>query len=231
MTNDLDWSDTSIYDEVHGYIPLTNIELIIVNHPLFQRLNHTKQLGNTYRVFPGAQHTRFSHSLGVMHLIDRMMCSKGVGITDSDERQKVRLAALLHDIGHYPFSHALESIFSKNGTLSEGKHENFGAYLLKNTSLKDLLNSFNPEEISAIFRCRSGDTLYNQLISSELDADRADYLLRDSLHTGTVYGRFDINRIMHTLRVSENGLLGIHEEGIGAADGYVIGRYLMWTTV
>ncbi|MBM3292697.1 HD domain-containing protein [Candidatus Bathyarchaeota archaeon] len=228
----VDWSNTSIYDEVYGYIPLTNIELSIINHPVFQRLNHIRQLGNTFRVFPGAQHTRFSHSLGVMYIIDKMISSREINLESKDDRQKLRLAGLLHDIGHYPFSHAIETLYS-NGKNVEGRHEKFGSFILNNYSIKDILsvNGYNPEEISRIFLATHDNPLFNQLMSSDLDADRIDYLLRDSFHTGVKYGRFDLDRILHTLTVSNEGLLGIDEEGIQAVDGYIIGRHLMWTTV
>jgi hypothetical protein len=203
-----------------------------VNHPLFQRLNHIRQLGNAFRVFPGAQHTRFSHSLGVMYLMDKMIGSGNIGEFEKSERQKLRLAALLHDIGHYPFSHAIETIYTNNGRNSEGKHENFGAYVLSNYSIKDILGeNYSHEEISNIFLSRSDKIIYNQLMSSEFDVDRCDYLLRDSLNTGVTHGKFDIDRMIYTLRISNDGYLGIHEKGIRAADGYIIGRYLMWTTV
>jgi len=231
--DDLNWSKVAIYDDLYGYIKLTDIELEIVDHPLFQRLNHIRQLGNAFRVFPGAQHTRFSHSLGVMHLMDRILTSGNIGEFDSEERQKLRLAALLHDIGHYPFSHAIESIYTDDGKNSEGKHENFGAYILSKYSIKEILTdkNYNPEEISNIFLARSGEVIHNQLISSQFDVDRCDYLLRDSMNTGVNYGRFDLDRMIHTVRKSNDDVLGIHEKGIRAADGYTIGRYLMWTTV
>ena len=97
--DDLNWSKTAIYDDLYGYIKLTDVELTVIDHSLFQRLNHIRQLGNAFRVFPGAQHTRFSHSLGVMYLMDRIITSGNIGEFDSEERQKLRLSALLHDIG------------------------------------------------------------------------------------------------------------------------------------
>ena len=231
--DDLNWSKTAIYDDLYGYIKLTDVELTVIDHSLFQRLNHIRQLGNAFRVFPGAQHTRFSHSLGVMYLMDRIITSGNIGEFDSEERQKLRLSALLHDIGHFPFSHAIETIYTENGKNSEGKHEDFGAFVLSNYSIKDKLidENYNPEEISNIFLARSDKVIYNQLISSQFDVDRCDYLLRDSKNTGVNYGRFDLDRIIHTLRKSKDDVLGIHEKGIRAADGYTIGRYLMWTTV
>lgn len=231
--DDLNWSKVSIYDDLYGYIKLTDIELDIVNHPLFQRLNHIRQLGNAFRVFPGAQHTRFSHSLGVMHIMDRIITSGNIGEFDSYERQKLRLAALLHDVGHYPFSHAVETIYTDNGKLDEGRHENFGAHVLKKYSIKTILTDadYSPEEIGSIFLGSSGSVISNQLLSSQFDADRCDYLLRDSQNTGVNYGRFDLDRMIHTLRKSNDNIIGIHEKGIRAADGYTIGRYLMWTTV
>jgi HD superfamily phosphohydrolase len=231
---DLHFSDTAIYDEIYGYIPLTELELKLVNHRLFQRLNYVKQLGAAYRVFPGAQHTRFSHSLGVMCIIDRMMSALVLqNKISTEERQKLRVAALLHDIGHYPFSHVIEAVMTEQNTKSERKHEKLGAFIIANSSIKDILaaNTIDPLEIGQIITGESPEPLYNQLMSSELDADRIDYLLRDAVHTGVAYGRFDLNRLIHTLTVDKNSQLCVEKSGMHAVEGYVIGRYLMWAVV
>jgi len=225
----LKYSDTSIYDEIYGYIPITEIELKIIDTPVFQRLNHIRQLGTAYRVFPGAQHTRFSHSLGVMYIMDRMITSKNLeGRINEDERQRLRLAALLHDVGHYPLSHIIETVMTDHNLKKERKHERFGEYVVTHSSIKDILSEqYNPEEITDIFTGESSEPLFNQLMSSDLDADRIDYLLRDSVHTGVAYGKFDLNRLMHTLNLDKNGLLCIESGGRHASEGYIVGRYLM----
>lgn len=231
---DLTFSDTAIYDEIYGYVPLTGLELQLVNHRLFQRLNYIRQLGAAYRVFPGAQHTRFSHSLGVMYIIDRMMSASVLqSKISTEERQKLRVAALLHDIGHYPFSHVIETVMTEQNTRSERKHEKLGAYIIANSSIEEILTKSNIDstEIGQIITGESPEPLYNQLMSSELDADRIDYLLRDAVHTGVAYGRFDLNRLIHTLTIDGNGQLCVEKSGMHAVEGYVIGRYLMWAVV
>jgi len=230
----LEFSDTSIYDEIYGYIPVTKVELEIVNHPLFQRLNHIKQLGTAYRVFPGAQHTRFSHSLGVMHIMDKMINSTNLKdkITPED-KQKLRVAALLHDIGHYPLSHVVETVITEHNRRKDRKHEKLGEYIVKKSGVANILKNYGiePDEVAQIFTGESPEPLFNQLMSSNLDADRIDYLLRDSVHTGVAYGRFDLNRLIHTLSLDNSGQLCVEKSGIHAVEGYVIGRYLMWAVV
>lgn len=230
----LDFSDTSIYDEIYGYIPLTRVELELVNHFLFQRLNYIRQLGVAYRVFPGAQHTRFSHSLGVMHIMDKMINSKNLGsqITPEDKR-KLRVAALLHDIGHYPLSHVIETVLTEHHTKNERKHEKISECIITQSSIKTILvkEGIDPKEITQIIVGQHPEPLFNQLMSSELDADRVDYILRDSIHTGVAYGRFDLNRLIHTLSLDKNEQLCVEKSGMHAGEGYVIGRYLMWAVV
>jgi HD superfamily phosphohydrolase len=228
----LEFSDTAIYDEIYVYIPLTKVELEIVDHDFFQRLNHIKQLGVGYRVFPGAQHTRFSHSLGVMYTIDRMLNSPLLKseLLIRENKQNLRVAALLHDIGHYPLSHLIETVMKKN---DGWKHERLSAFVVNESSIKDVLlkYSIDPKEIGQIITGESPEPLFNQLMSSELDADRLDYLTRDSFHTGVAYGRFDLNRLIHTLALDKEGKLCIDKSGMHAAEGYIIGRYLMWGVV
>ena len=233
MSPDTILSDTPIYDELYGYIDTTPLELEIIDTALFQRLNHIKQLGMAYRVFPGAQHTRFSHSLGTMHLMDRMARSLEL---PKEEREKLRLAALLHDVGHYPFSHTLETVFTNHHKNEDATHEKLGAFVINQTEIKDklLANGYSKSdilEIISIIQGNSANVLHNQLMTSELDADRLDYLLRDSASTGVVYGKVDLNRIMHTLALDNEGYLSIEEGGKGSAEGYIVSRYLMWATI
>lgn len=231
---DFAFSDTAIYDEIYGYIQLTDLERKLIDHPIFQRLNHIRQLGAAYRVFPGAHHTRFSHSLGVMYIIDRMITAPNISSKISPEvRKKLRIAALLHDIGHYPLSHVIETVMTEQHTKSERKHEKLGAYVIAKSSIKDILTEgdVDPIEVGQIITGQSPDALYNQLMSSELDADRVDYLLRDAVHTGVAYGRFDLDRLMHTISIDGDGQLCVEKSGMHAVEGYVVGRYLMWAVV
>jgi len=228
------FSGTSIYDEIYGYIPIEKLELELIDNPLFQRLNYLKQLGTAYRVFPGAQHTRFSHSLGVMHVMDKMVNSRSLKCKlDAKAKEKMKLAALLHDIGHYPFSHVTETVITEQGTKKERKHEKFGEYIINNSSITKTLSDadFDPKEIAQIITGESSEPLFNQLMSSDLDADRIDYLMRDSIHTGVAYGRFDVDRLIHTLTLDNNGELAVIEKGIHSIENYVVGRYLMYAVV
>lgn len=230
----LEFTDTSIYDEIYGYIPITKVELEIIDHPLFQRLNHIKQLGTAYRVFPGAQHTRFSHSLGVMHIMDKMISSRNLkDQIRNEDKQKLRIAALLHDIGHYPLSHVVETVMTDHNARKDRKHEKLGEYIVKKSGISTILqrHGIEPDEVAQIFTGESPEPLFNQLMNSDLDADRIDYLLRDSIHTGVAYGRFDLNRLIHTLSLDDGGQLCVEKSGIHAAEGYVIARYLMWAVV
>jgi HD superfamily phosphohydrolase len=230
----------------------------IIAHPVFQRLRRIRQLAWTDQVYPGAMHTRFEHSLGVMHVADAMFqavvnSSRDILVNEeyfSDdalqrERVLVRLCALLHDVGHAPFSHAAEELFPLvDGTRLE--HEDYSAELVR-TSLKDAIES-HPD--SQNFRIAADDVasllegnvnarrsiIWRGLITGQLDADRIDYLLRDSLHTGVDYGRFDWRRLIHCLTLlrpepERAPRLGVIEGGLHAAEGLVLARYFMFTQV
>jgi|Deesub1362A_J573_1020465.scaffolds.fasta_scaffold02401_7 hypothetical protein len=216
-----------VYDPIYGFIGLTSAELEIIDHPLFQRLRHIRQLGNAYLVYPGADHTRFSHSLGVLHIIDKM--ARKLEIEDED-RKNLRMAALLHDIGHYPLSHCIESLM-KNFDKS-AHHETFGGFIIENTSLKDILkdNGFKPKYIINLFQGKEASPLFTTLLHSELDADRIDYLLRDSFYTGVGYGKIDLDMIIRQMRIFEKEVY-VYKKGKFAIENYIIGRYHMYQTV
>lgn len=249
-----------IRDPIHGFIVIDEIERDIINHPEFQRLRRIRQLGCTDMVYPGATHTRFEHSLGVMHVATKMFehikqrrgdyLKNELGFTDSDlERDKriVRLAALLHDIGHAPFSHAAEELMcSDEKTKKVYKHENYSAAIVK-YRFSEFINSnqlltemgINADYIADFL---DGSTalgkslLWRNLIVGQLDADRADYLLRDSHHIGVAYGHYDLNRILHTLSVTTDDELGspqvvVMESGAHAVEALILARYMMFTQV
>jgi hypothetical protein len=169
-----------------------------------------------------------------MYIIDRMINSPILNSKISDEdKQKLRIAALLHDIGHYPLSHVIETVMTEHHTKNESKHEELGGFIVTNSSIGKILQDgrFDPREIAQIITGKSPEPLFNQLMSSELDADRIDYLLRDSIHTGVAYGRFDLNRVIHTLTLDSQGQLCVEESGLHAVESYIVGRYLMWAVV
>lgn len=251
-----------IRDPIHGFVTLTDWERDIVNHSAFQRLRRIRQLSMTDMVYPGAMHTRFEHSLGVMHVATRMfnslveregefLKSKSLGFTDEGlkrDRVIVRLAALLHDCGHAPFSHAAEDLMPENPqTGKRFKHEHFSSAIIR-VLLKDVIEN-HPDnqnlEIKADDVAQLIDedkaslgrrTLWKHLISSQLDADRSDYLLRDSHHAGVAYGHYDLDRLITTLRVglsedSGTPLITIDKSGQHVAEALIIARYMMFTQV
>lgn len=249
-----------IRDPIHGFIEIDSWERVIIDHPVFQRLRRIRQLAWTDMVYPGAMHTRFEHSLGVMHVATKMYdhirkkksdyLKKEMGFNDSGldrDRKLVRLACLLHDVGHSPFSHAGEGLMDINTDINKPyKHEDYSAaivlYKFKDAIEKHPQNEnyhFTAKEISD-FLSGSIDLgrrlLWRNLVSGQLDADRADYLLRDSYHIGVNYGSYDLNRLLVTLTVSkhpETGapLIAIEEGGLHAAEALIIARYLMFTQV
>lgn len=186
-------------------------------------------------MYPGATHTRFSHSLGVYHLMKIVIERLG----DYIERDKIpvlQTAALLHDIGHLPYSHALET-FYMNISAGSGErldHEHLTTTVIReDPELRDLLKSegIDPEEVCKIVSGRHEDPLFNMLLSSDLDIDRLDYLVRDSLHTGVIYGSIDLRRILSTLEVDRSRRLAISEKGLIAAENFYIARVHMYRTV
>ncbi len=249
---------------VHGFIGFSDWEREVINHPTFQRLRRIRQLAWTDQVYPGATHTRFEHSLGVMHiagqLFDALVGSSSDllksthGFTDDEigrDRQIVRFAALLHDTGHGPFSHAAEDLFPKDNKGKHYKHEAYSGAAIRYT-LKDAIEN-HPLNDAAIKADEVADLLegnsrvgrrviWRDLIDSQMDADRMDYLLRDSLHIGVDYGRYDWRRLVNTVRVIEmdpdpgvdspNALrIGVTEGGVHAAEAMVLARYYMFTQV
>ncbi len=222
-----------IFDEVHGYIEITDVEKELIDTPIFQRLRFIKQLAAAWLVYPGATHTRFSHSLGAMHVMG-MVASRlySIGyISNRDDVQLLRIAALLHDIGHMPYSHATELYYRKK--LGIG-HEDLSELIVReNPDIKAVLINygFDPQEVVAVMRGRHREPLYNQLVSGDLDVDRIDYLLRDSLHTGVAYGVIDIHRIVSTLCIDGEGNLAILEKGLEAVENFYLARLYMYRAV
>ncbi len=214
-----------IYDNIHGYIGLTEEELNIIDTPIFQRLRYIRQLGPAYLVFPGATHTRFAHSIGTMFMMD-LFLKNGVKAEVSDEDvQKLRIAALLHDLGHYPFSHVLEHTVTKR--FGGAGHEEFGALLIEKY-LKDPLENYRTEEITRIILGK-GKKEFGMLLSSTLDADKSDYMLRDSFNTGVPYGKVGINSLLRIMTFERDKI--IFEKDESPVESFLLGRYHLYKTV
>ena len=214
-----------INDPVHGFIKIPQgLLLDIIQHPLMQRLTRIKQLGMSSFVYPGAQHTRFQHSLGAFHLTSEAMLAlsqKGIFIFDS-EAEAVEMAILMHDIGHGPFSHVLE-----NTLISGISHEDISLRMMEqiNSDLSGQLTlALN------IFRNEYHKKFLHQLISSQLDMDRLDYLRRDSFFTGVQEGVVGCARIIKMLNVVEDNLV-IDEKGIYPIENYLTSRRSMYWQV
>jgi HD superfamily phosphohydrolase len=215
----------TIIDPVFGFINVPRgLLLQIVKHPLMQRLSRIKQLGMASVVYPGAQHTRFQHSLGAFHLMSeaiKVLSQKGIFIFDS-EAEAVQAAILMHDIGHGPFSHVLEN------TLIHGiSHEEISLMMM------DLINKEMGGELTLaikIFRDKYPKRFLHQLISSQLDMDRLDYLRRDSFFTGVTEGNIGSARIIKMLNVVDDQLV-IDYKGIYSIENYLTSRRLMYWQV
>jgi len=222
-----------IRDPVHGYIFFTNIEREIIDTKPMQRLRRIKQLSGAYLTYPGAEHSRFSHSLGVMHLAGILgQHLEKLGYIDEDDVQKIRIAGLLHDVGHGPFSHMYEEILNKYRDLT---HEDLTQWLIKESELKDVLNKYgySPAEMSkrAVGRSDISEKIFlNQVIASQFDVDIMDYLVRDSHFAGVEYGNIDVIRLINALDVIDN-LLAIDATTIYALEAFVIARYEMFKAV
>ncbi|MGX7112286.1 HD domain-containing protein [Gemella cuniculi] len=222
-------------DPVHSYIHI-NYEVVwkCLDSKEFQRLRRIRQLGGDFQVYPSAEHSRFSHSLGVYEIVRRMVTEIKSLSVELDEYEKVcvMLAGLLHDIGHGPFSHAFEHITDYN-------HEEYTAkIILGNTEVNSILSEVYPKlpyDIVSIIQHTHKNDILNQIVSGQLDADRMDYLLRDSYFSATSYGQFDLERILRTLRVrkSEDGkkFLVVKYTGIHSVEDYIMARYQMYWQV
>ncbi len=214
-----------INDPIFGFIKIPNgLLLDIVEHPLMQRLTRIKQLGLTSMVYPSAQHTRFQHSIGAFHLMSEAITSltqKGIFIFDSEE-EAVEAAILMHDIGHGPFSHVLE-----HSLISGISHEDISLLMMEhiNHEMKGTLNL-----ALKIFKNEYPKKFLHQLISSQLDMDRLDYLRRDSFFTGVTEGNIGSARIIKMLDVVDDNLV-VNSKGLYSIENYLMARRLMYWQV
>ncbi|MEB0249310.1 MULTISPECIES: HD domain-containing protein [unclassified Mucilaginibacter] len=214
-----------INDPVYGFISIpTELVYDLIDHPYFQRLRYIKQLGMTHLVYPGALHTRFHHALGAMHLMSmaiETLCNKGAEISP-EEKEGLMIAILLHDIGHGPFSHALEHTI-----VDEIDHEDISILLMNK------LNEEFEGKLSlaiSIFTGSHPKHFLHQLVSSQLDMDRMDYLNRDSYFTGVSEGVISSDRIIKMLTVKDDSI-AVEEKGIYSIEKFLIARRLMYWQV
>ena len=212
----------TIKDSVHDHIEVGGVAEALLDTPAVQRLRHVSQLGTVSLVYPSANHTRFEHSLGVYHLADRALSGLGVG---RDAAERVRAAALLHDVGHGPFSHNVEALTHYH----TGKYHDDVDELLSEGAVGDVLreHGLDPGRVAALVR---GEGRYGQLVSGELDVDRMDYLVRDAHHTGVPYGTIDHERLVRALTFVD-GELVLAAGNVQTAESLLLARALMNPTV
>lgn len=252
-----------IFDVLYGFIPITPWEEQIINSRYFQRLRWIKQLGFANYIFPGAEHNRFAHAIGVMHSMHQIVTALGLNVPDHelfDRRTRseqamlhkcLRVSALLHDIGTFPFSHAIEFAYMRHGndhrrTHKHEKdlpntHEHLGSFIIKNTRHEGGITKILEDaglDVALISKIIKGDSQYliaNQLMHSDLDADRMDYLMRDAHYTGIKYGQFDREYILANLVTFEasrgNIAFGIRENAMHAVEDFLISRFSWYSQV
>ncbi|QSO49161.1 HD domain-containing protein [Alicyclobacillus mengziensis] len=202
----------------------------LINTSAVQRLRRIRQLGTSYLTFHGAEHSRFTHSLGVYETMRRVLAylGKEYGFPETERERKLALAAaLLHDVGHGPFSHTFETIYPVH-------HEEWTKrILLEDDEIARLLAEVDDsfaEDLVGILSKRGKHRTIEQLITSQLDVDRMDYLLRDAMNTGVNYGRFELGRLIRSLALADGAVM-LKESGLHTAEQYILARYFMYTQV
>jgi hypothetical protein len=221
-----------IRDPVHGYVKITEVERELIDSPFVQRLRRIHQLAGSYLVYPGATHTRFEHVIGAMHVAGQI-AETLVNASEMDDAavQEVRVAALLHDLGHGPFSHMYEEVLSER---DETSHEDIAQRVILETSVRDILekNGISSKKMSefSVGRQKSKPPFMNEIIAGSLSADIMDYLPRDSYFTGVEYGKVDAQRVIDSLHVSE-GHLVIDNAALYAFEALLLARYEMFKAV
>lgn len=220
-----------ITDPVHKSIRFSQVEKEVIDCPEFQRLRRIRQLAGAHLVYPSAQHSRFEHSLGAMHiagLAGESLLRKGY--IDNDEVvQELRLAALLHDIGHGPFSHLFEEVLEYRRNTS---HEEIGKKIVKSSDIANILgkHGYSADQICRMSFSAGKVTFLNEVISGGLSADMMDYLPRDGLFTGAEYAKVDYHRIVSSLEVWKNRL-AIEKSALNSLESMLISRYQMFKAV
>ncbi len=223
-----------ITDPIHKYIRITDLEKKLIDTEVFQRLRKIRQLAGAHLVYPSAQHTRFEHSIGAMHLAGlaaETLLDKGY-ITYKEDVQSLRIAALLHDIGHGPFSHLFEEVLRENES-NKLTHEIIGKRIIKESIIIDILGKYgyDTDYVCKLSFGESQKMFYDEIIAGSLSADIMDYLPRDSFFTGAEYGKVDYHRLISSLEVLSNGHLGINKSAINSLESMLISRYQMFKAV
>ena len=212
----------TIKDSVHDHIEISGVAEALLDTPTVQRLRHISQLGTVQLVYPSANHTRFEHSLGVYHLADRALAELGI---EGRAAERIRAAALLHDVGHGPFSHNIEALIHRK----TGKYHDDVDELLASGDVGEILreHDLDPAHIAGLV---AGEGQFGQLVSGELDVDRMDYLVRDAHHTGVPYGTIDAERLLRELTFVD-GELVLAAGNVQTAESLLLARALMNPTV
>ncbi len=215
-----------IKDPVHGYVYITAEEREIIDSFPVQRLHRLRQLAGSEYVYPGANHTRFEHSVGVMYLAGRVVENPNISKRiNEDEAENVRIAALLHDVGHGPFSHIFEHLLDKE---LQKTHEDMTSWIIKNSELEEILSKlgYNADKIAklAVGRLHKPKKAFlDQIISSSVDVDKLDFVVRDTYHTGAEYGYVDVFRLIQTLDVLDEDL-AVYLGALSALESFIIAR-------
>jgi len=223
-----------INDPIHGFIGITETEAKIINSLAYQRLRRIKQLSGGHFVYPTAEHTRFGHCIGVMYLAGlsgrRLLDRLGLG---NQELQEVRIAGLLHDIGHGPFSHVFEEVLIEKRGMN---HEDVTEWMILKSELGDLLEAdgISKKRIADLVRGRQKtkkDTIIAGIVAGQIDSDKMDYLIRDSFYCGVNYGLVDIHRLIDSIEISKDYQMQFDIAARGALESFLVARYEMFLNV
>ncbi len=223
-----------INDPIHGFIGLTDIEAKIINSLPYQRLRRIKQLSGGHFVYPTAEHTRFGHCIGVMYLAGlsgkRLLNRMGLG---DQKLQEVRIAGLLHDIGHGPFSHVFEEVMIEKRGMN---HEDVTEWLILKSELGDMLEAdgISKKRIGNLVRGRQKtkrDSIIAGIVAGQIDSDKMDYLIRDSFYCGVNYGLVDIHRLIDSIEISKDYQMQFDIAARGALESFLVARYEMFLNV
>jgi len=223
-----------INDPIHGFIGLTDIEAKIINSQPYQRLRRIKQLSGGHFVYPTAEHTRFGHCIGVMYLAGlsgkRLLNRMGLG---DQKLQEIRIAGLLHDIGHGPFSHVFEEVLIEKRGMN---HEDVTEWIILKSELGDLLEAdgISKKRIGDLVRGRQKtkrDSIIAGIVAGQIDSDKMDYLIRDSFYCGVNYGLVDIHRLIDSIEISKDYQIQFDIAARGALESFLVARYEMFLNV